>query len=77
MTSLRRQLARAHVVGGLATSVALVAVLLGSERTAARRALQQRVDEAATVAARVLAQAGTGRFAGIVVTADSAAPPAL
>lgn len=77
MTSLRRQLTRAHVAGGLATSVALVAVLLGSERTVARRALQQRVDEAATVAARVLAQAGTGRFAGIVVTSDSAAPPAL
>ena len=29
MSSLRRQLTRAHVVGGLATSVALVAVLLG------------------------------------------------
>lgn len=77
MSSLRRQLTRAHVVGGLATSVALVAVLLGSERTVARRALQQRVDEAATVAARVLAQAGTGRFAGVIVTTDSAAPPAL
>lgn len=77
MRSLRGELTRAHVLGGLATSLALVAVLLGSERTVARRALQRQVDEAATVAARVLAQAGTGRFAGIVVTSDSAAPPAL
>lgn len=75
--SLRGRFARRHALGVFVASVLLAGVLLGTERTVALRALQRQADDVASIAVRVLAQAGTERFTGIFVTGDSALGPSL
>ena len=77
MRSLRSRLTRRHALGVFGASLLLTGVLLGTERTVARRALQRQADDVAAIAVQVLAQAGTERFTGVLVTGDSALGPAL
>jgi signal transduction histidine kinase len=77
MRSLRGRFARRHALGVLGASVLLAGVLLGTERTVARRGLQRQADDVAAIAVQILAQAGTERFTGVFVTGDSAVGPAL
>jgi len=73
--SLRGRLTALAALGGAGILIALAAILLSAERTAGERDLRRRVDEVAQIADQLIAQGGTQRFSGVVVTADSSARP--
>jgi two-component system, OmpR family, sensor kinase len=75
--TIRARLTLAYAIALGATLLIFAAVMLSASRGAAQRVLQERVNNVARLGSRILDQAGTSLYAGVVVAEDPVALPAL
>ncbi len=77
MRTIRSRLTLAYAIALGATLLVFAAVMLSATRRAAQNLLQERVENVVELGSRILEQAGTGVYEGVLVADDTTRLPTL